>query len=50
MTLGHCAGVIAAWAAENNKEMREIPHEVLRKVLKEQDIYFAEEEKETTEA
>lgn len=47
MTLGHCAGVIAAWAAENDREMREIPNDTLRSILKEQDIYFAETDNET---
>lgn len=42
MTLGHCAGVIAAWAARNDTEMRNIPNDVMHSLLKEQDIYFAE--------
>lgn len=42
MTLGHCAGAIAAYAARNDIEMRNIPHDVMRDMLKEQDIYFAE--------
>lgn len=42
MTLGHCAGAIAAYAAANNIEMRNIPVDVMREMLKEQDIYFAE--------
>lgn len=42
MTLGHCAGVIAAYAAKENIEMRDIPNDTLHQILKAQDIYFDE--------